>query len=156
MIVRRHLPHGGKKINQPKLVVVHSMGEYILDPAPVPAADFLLKYKFSAHALVSPNGNIYRCRDDHERAWHARGFNAHSLGVEFLVEGNHNYSTFLEAIKEPYITTDQWEAGIELVRGWIEAHDITEVKRHSDVSPGRKLDPGDGFPWPDFLNRIGF
>lgn len=131
------------------------MGEYLLDPDPVHAQAFLAKYKLSAHLLVAPDGDVYVCRDEDRRAWHARGFNTNSLGVEFLVEGEHNYGTFLEAIKQPYITTAQWESGVDAVRSWVDTYNITEVLRHSDVSPGRKLDPGEGFPWQDFLNRLG-
>lgn len=158
MIHHTHLNHGGDSINNPKRIVVHCMGEFIVDPEPKHAPDFLDEYKLSAHALVAPNGDIYLCRDDDERAWHARGYNTDSLGIEFLVEGEHTYATFIEAIKTQYLTTDQWEAGITAVRSWIDAYDISinAIDRHSDLSPGRKVDPGEGFPWQDFLNRLGF
>ena len=156
MIHHTHLEHGGNSVNHPKKIVVHCMGEFIIDPTPIHAPDFLDGYKLSAHALVAPNGDIYACRDDDERAWHARGHNTDSLGVEFLVEGEHTYATFLEAIKTDYINTAQWEAGVDLVREWVRMYDITEahVVRHSDISPGRKVDPGAGFNWHDFLNRV--
>lgn len=158
MIINRHLEHGGNKRNEPSRIVVHCMAEYILDPDPIHAPDFLDAYKLSAHALVAPNGDIYLCRDDDERAWHARGYNTDSLGIEFLVEGEHTYATFVEAIKTQYITTAQWEAGVEAVRSWVDAYEISinRIDRHSDLSPGRKVDPGEGFPWTDFLNRLGF
>jgi len=156
MIHHTHLEHGGGSINRPKLIVVHCMGEFIIDPKPIHAPDFLDGYKLSAHQLIAPDGDVYICRDDDERAWHARGYNTDSLGVEFLVEGEHTYATFLEAIKTPYVNTAQWEAGIEVVREWIEAYDIpiAQIVRHSDISPGRKVDPGSGFHWQDFLDRL--
>ena len=147
--------YGGKAINIPDRIVVHCMGEFILDPDPVHASEFLNNYGLSAHALVAPDGDIYICREDNQRAWHARGYNTNSLGVEFLVEGEHTYATFLEAIKTQYITTAQWEAGIDHVRHWIDTYRITKISRHSDLSPGRKVDPGEGFDWQAFTNRLG-
>ncbi len=132
------------------------MGEYIIDPEPIHAPDFLDKYKLSAHALVKPNGDIYICRDDDEVAWHARGHNTDSLGIEFLVEGEHTYATFLDKIKTPYLSVMQLDAGIEAVKTWLASYPIEELVRHSDISPGRKVDPGDGFPWSDFLKEVGW
>ena len=131
----------GSKHNHPKLIVVHSMGEFILDPHPIHAADFLEILGLSAHALITPTGEQIILRKTNQGAYHARGFNKDSLGVEFLVEGNHDYSSFLETIKTDYITDPLWKAGIELIRMW---HDQfkCDIRRHSDISPGRKLDPG--------------
>lgn len=150
------LEHGGKRLNKPNRIVIHSMAEYIKDPDPVHASEFLRNYKLSAHALVAPNGDLYLLRDDDQRAWHARGFNKNSLGLEFLVEGEHDYGSFIEAIKQPFVTTAQWEAGVEAVRNWLSAYDIEHLDRHSDLSPGRKVDPGAGFHWQDFLTRVGW
>lgn len=155
MIIREPSEFGNIH-NTPKMIVVHSMGEFIIDPKPIHATDFLIKMGFSAHALVSPNGDVYICRDDDQGAYHARGYNTDSLGIEFLVEGNHNYGSFLEAIKTDYCTVDQWNAGIDVVKSWLSAYNIKQLVRHSDISPGRKVDPGDGFDWPTFLERVGW
>ena len=146
----------GSKTNRPKMIVVHSMGEFILDPKPIHASDFLEKLGLSAHALVAPSGDVYICRDDDQGAYHARGYNTDSLGIEFLVEGHHTYGSFLEAIKGDYVTDDQWAAGVDAVRNWVQGHDIPEHKvvRHSDISPGHKLDPGSGFKWEKFINEV--
>jgi len=155
MIHDSHLPKGNRH-NKPKMIVVHCMGEYILDPEPEHAVQFLDKLGLSAHILVDPAGDIFRCRSDREGAYHARNYNTNSLGIEFLVEGEHNYGSFLEMIKTPYITTAQWEAGVEVVSDWVKLYDIEEdqIVRHSDISPGRKVDPGEGFHWQDFLDRV--
>ena len=155
MIIREPNEFGASK-NKPKMIVVHSMGEFILDPHPIHASDFLVKLGLSAHALVSPNGDIYLCRDDDEGAYHARGYNKNSLGIEFLVEGHHDYGTFIEAIKSDYVTDKQWEAGVKAVRSWVEAYEIPREKvvRHSDISPGRKVDPGAGFKWDKFMDKV--
>ena len=110
----------------------------------------------SAHGLIAPNGDTYVCRDDDQGAYHARGYNRDSLGVEFLVQGHHDYGSFIEAIKSPWVSEEQLEAGIAAVKGWVDAYHIPRdrVVRHSDISPGRKVDPGAGFPWEDFLNEV--
>lgn len=151
-----HLSHGGKDINRPELIVIHSMGEYVLDGEHRDhAVKFLDRYGLSAHALGAPDGGIYRCRSAGEIAWHARGHNTNSLGYEFLVEGEHDYASFIERIKTPYVTDAQFKAGVEQVREWIDLFGIKRVVRHSDLSPGRKVDPGTGFPWQEFLSVLG-
>lgn len=151
----RHLTHG-KQGNKPNRIVVHAMGEYINDPSPVHAYDFLDKYGLSAHALATPGGKIIICRDDDEIAWHARGHNTNTLGIEFLVKGNHDYASFVDAIREPYITDHQWKSGIEAVRSWVDTYQISpdRVVRHSDISPGRKVDPGRGFLFSEFIEEV--
>lgn len=129
------------------------MGEYILDPDPIFAPDFLEKLSYSAHALIVSNGDVMICRDEAEGAIHARGFNTNSLGVEFLVQGDHNYASFLEAIKTDWVTPAQWKSGIELIQEWKSRHNIREIVRHSDISPGRKVDPGAGFDWIKFVSE---
>ena len=152
-----HLPHGGERVNIPRRIIIHAMGEFITDDdgGRHHAVKFLDKRGLSAHMLGAPDGTRYRCRHDAEIAWHAKGHNTNTLGYEFLVPGEHDYASFLEAIKTPYVTDEAYKAGVEQMREWVEAHNISVIERHSDVSPGRKFDPGDGFPWLDFLADIG-
>jgi AmpD protein len=146
----------GSKTNRPKMIVVHAMGEFLLDPKPIHATDFLEKIRLSAHALVAPSGNIYICRDDDQGAYHAKGYNTDSLGIEILVAGHHNYGSFLEKIKTDWVTDEQWEAAVTAVSNWMQSYDIPlhKVVRHSDISPGRKVDPGVGFKWEKFLEAL--
>jgi len=145
----------GNRYNDPKLIVVHAMGEFIKDPDPTHAVQFLKNYGLSAHVLAASDGDIYICRDPSQGAYHARKFNTNSLGIEFLVAGEHNYASFVSTIAEPdWVSPMQWESGIEVVRGWMQNYNITEVVKHSDLSPGRKVDPGAGFPWDKFQKRI--
>lgn len=148
--------HGSSRVNTPRMVVIHSMGEFLLDPHPIHATDFLEKIGLSAHALVAPSGDIYICRDDDQGAYHAKGYNRDSLGIEFLVPGHHTYASFLETIKSPWVLEEQWKAGVEAVQDWVVAYDIprSKVVKHSDISPGRKVDPGAGFLWEQFLDEV--
>lgn len=153
-VINRHLKHG-QQSQSPDRIVVHAMGEYILHEGTyLYAPDFLDKIGLSAHALIAIDGTVIRCREDSEGAWHAKGYNTDSLGVEFLVKGKHNYASFVKAISQYYLTFDQHCAGVELIREWCAKHDILTIDPHSDLSPGRKVDPGVGFPWDLFINDI--
>ncbi|OFZ67398.1 MAG: hypothetical protein A2V79_09305 [Betaproteobacteria bacterium RBG_16_56_24] len=152
----RHSAYGGTH-QVPDCIIVHAMGEYILaddgqgfDYAP----EFLERMKLSAHALVVPDGTVIRCRSDDEGAYHARGFNTDSLGIEILVAGQHDYGSFVRTIAQPYLTDAQYAAAVAQCREWVQKHKITRIARHSDVSPGRKLDPGAGFPWDKFISEV--
>ena len=148
------LPKGPKKQN-PSRIILHSMGEYIdLDSGPKYAPDFLKDVGLSVHALICPDGNVIRCREDNQGAWHAKGFNKDSLGIEFLVPGVHSYISFKKVIKKPYITFAQHVTGVELVRDWCSKYDITSIEEHRSLSPKRKYDLGDGFPLQQFLQDV--
>jgi len=147
----KHNPNGPKK-NKPNRIIVHAMSEYLVeDGEALHASDFLEKHGLSAHALVTPDGEIITCRYDDEGAWHAKGYNTDSLGIEFLVEGLHTYTEFLEAMKTNYVTSSQWNAGVDHIIHWVENHPIERIDRHSDVDPARKFDPGQGFDWERFM-----
>ena len=153
MIITRHNPYG-RCCNKPKLIVIHAMGENIMRDDRTGyehAPDFLERMKLSAHMLVQPDGTMIRCRSDDEIAFHAQGFNTNSLGMEILVPGNHTYSTFVNDISKPYLSDAQYLAAVTQCKKWIELHGSMRILRHSDLSPGRKLDPGSGFPWDKFL-----
>lgn len=105
--------------------------------------------RVSAHYVVDEGGVVYRLVAEENRAWHA-GFsswegeddvNARAIGIE-IVNGGHDFGL-------PDFPDAQIEAVIALV-GDILARlglDAARVVGHSDVAPGRKLDPGEKFPW---------
>ncbi len=153
-IIESLIPYGGG-IQIPDTIIVHSMAEnLLLKNGTKHAVAYLNDIKLSAHVLVAPNGDIYRCHPDNEIAWHAIEFNTNSLGIEFLVEGDYIYETFLDRIKETYITSKQLVSGLEIINNWFKIHNIKKIVRHSDISPERKVDPGLGFPWDYLLDNI--
>lgn len=146
---------GGGSQN-PDTIVIHAMGEYIDNgEEDYHAKEWLDKLRVSAHFLVCPSGVIIQTRDIDQVCWHARGHNTNSVGIEFLVSGLHTYGTFLEAMKKKYLTKQQLESGIELCRD-LRGKGLTKITRHDVLDPGRKFDPGKGFPWDELLAGAGF
>ena len=111
--------------------------------------------RVSAHYLVAEDGTIYRLVDESRRAWHAgvsrwRGItdvNSASIGIEIV-----NLGHDLNGKARPY-PKRQIEAVINLCLNIQARHDIVDVVGHSDVAPGRKIDPGELFPWKMLRDR---
>ena len=103
----------------------------------------------SCHYLVDEVGRVTQMVDENKRAWHAgkacwkgeNDINSCSIGIEIQNIGhNGDYPAFAIA---------QMEAVVALCHDIIGRHGIAaeRVLGHSDVSPGRKLDPGEKFDW---------
>ncbi len=149
------IPYGKESNGEITRIVYHSMGEFIRDDdgQVYYCIDWLKKLGISAHAFITPSAVIIRSRNDHQMAWHAKGFNEGSLGIEFLVPGIHNYNSFLRRIEDPYLTDGQFRAGISQTREWLGKYKIKSVDAHSDITE-TKYDPGRGFPKDEYLKRI--
>lgn len=103
----------------------------------------------SSHYLVDDTGDVMRLVDENMRAWHAgkscwekeEDINSCSIGIEIQNPGHeYGYVPFPE---------NQMAAVAELCLGIIGRHKILpyNVLAHSDISPERKEDPGELFPW---------
>jgi AmpD protein len=103
--------------------------------------------KVSAHVLVDRAGTLTQFVPFNLRAWHAgvseyRGRSAcndFSVGIE------------LEGADDVPYTDAQYDALAALIKALRRAYPKlrgTEVVGHSDISPGRKTDPGAAFDWP--------
>ncbi|MBO6716852.1 MAG: N-acetylmuramoyl-L-alanine amidase [Rhizobiaceae bacterium] len=103
----------------------------------------------SSHYLIHEDGRIVQMVRETDRAWHAgksvwagiADMNSHSVGIEIANPGHElGYSAF---------PREQVGAVIELCRGIVARHAIKpeRVLAHSDIAPGRKIDPGEKFPW---------
>jgi len=135
---------------RPSLVILHYTG--------MPSAEGALSWlcdprsKVSSHYFVFEDGRIVQSVDEAERAWHAgvsgwhdiRDCNAASIGIEIANPGHdHGYVPF------PDVQIDAVEAlvGRIMARWGISGRDVLG---HSDIAPGRKIDPGEKFPWERF------
>ncbi|MEW9836730.1 N-acetylmuramoyl-L-alanine amidase [Mesorhizobium marinum] len=103
----------------------------------------------SSHYIVHEDGRVVQMVRESDRAWHAgksvwRGasdINSLSVGIEIVNPGHEfGYRAF---------PSRQIAAVIGLCRGIVARHGIRaeRVLGHSDVAPGRKVDPGERFPW---------
>jgi N-acetyl-anhydromuramyl-L-alanine amidase AmpD len=170
-IIERPLPESRARPAEAKIsgALVHSMGEHIyFEGALLDAHTALDRQGVSAHCLITPAGEIVSCCGVDRIAYHAgksqlgaeRDLNRTFLGAEFLLAGEHDYTSFLKGIAQPdAYTLAQYQAGGWLYASWGKAFGFgpERIKGHSDVAgdevrgPGNgKRDPGAGFDWPLF------
>ncbi|CDX29640.1 conserved hypothetical protein [Mesorhizobium sp. SOD10] len=132
---------------RPDMIVLHYTGmasgagaeAWLCDPAS----------GVSSHYLVHEDGRIVQMVRESDRAWHAgksswlgrTDINSCSVGIEIANPGHSlGYKAFPRR---------QIGAVIELCAGIVGRYSIpaARVLAHSDVAPGRKVDPGEKFPW---------
>ena len=141
------------------LLVVHSIslppGEYggpavidfflnRLDHAAHPYFEQIRNLEVSAHFFIRRSGELIQFVPCAKRAWHAgrsqwKGrdrCNDFSVGVE------------LEGTDDSAFTGSQYVQLGRLTRELQRTYPIRDIAGHSDIAPGRKLDPGVRFDWP--------
>lgn len=136
------------------MIVLHYTG---MDSAAA-ACDLLCaaEGKVSCHYLVDEDGAITAMVDEAHRAWHAGASfwkgetdtNSRSIGIEIH---NPGHGPFYRDFPQP-----QMQAVAALCRDILSRHAIPpqHVLAHSDVAPGRKIDPGERFDW-QYLHAQG-
>jgi N-acetylmuramoyl-L-alanine amidase len=112
--------------------------------------------KVSCHYLVDTNGETVQMVDENLRAWHAGvgswhgeiDINSTSIGIE-IQNGGHSAGC-------PDFSVEQMKRVAVLCRDIMQRHAIPpqNVLAHSDIAPGRKIDPGENFDW-DWLAQQG-
>ena len=139
-------PNHGPRRNglRPSLIVLHYTAMDSAEAACARLCDPAAEV--SAHYLITGKGETVQLVPEDQRAWHAgagewRGqddINSRSIGIELDNRGNHPFS-------EPQMVTLE-----TLLRGIMERWSIPPegVIGHSDMAPGRKIDPGPRFDWP--------
>ena len=144
--------HGPRRHGlRPQLIVLHYTAmasanaaiERLCDP----------QAEVSAHYVISRTGEVSQLVPEELRAWHAGAgewlgqgdVNSRSVGIEL---DNNGMSPF----PEPLMAALE-----ELIPQIMARHGITAkgVIGHSDMAPGRKIDPGPRFDWLR-LERQGF
>jgi N-acetyl-anhydromuramoyl-L-alanine amidase len=110
--------------------------------------------RVSSHLLVARDGGLTQFVKFTERAWHAGQSSYHgraacndfSIGVE------------LEGLDTLAYEGAQYDALAEVVAALCDAYPRLSPERlvgHSDISPGRKTDPGPAFDWERARRCIG-
>ena len=117
------------------------------------------KSKVSSHYLIKRNGEIINLVPDLFEAWHAgvsswkhfKSLNKNSIGIEITNPGHqHGYKKF----SKKQIFSLQKLLNILFKKYKIKKN---YVLGHSDISPGRKKDPGEKFPWEILAkNKLSF
>lgn len=173
-IYKRPSPYGlGKQ--DPKKLIIHAMGQFIIIdehqakyfkakgkniPAGIyHASEFLERRGFSAHLLQEPDGSFIKLRSTAEGAYHAKGENSDSVGIEVLVEGKWHITDFDRLMKsdKDWVTPEQYQYLVPMTQEIIDywpRMTAEDVCGHSDVSPGRKFDPGKGFKMEWFKGQL--
>ena len=117
------------------------------------------KSKVSSHYYIKKNGTILNLVPDLYEAWHAgvsnwknfKSLNKYSIGVELTNPGHqHGYKNF---------TKKQIFSLKKLLNYLLKKYKISKkcILGHSDISPSRKKDPGEKFPWRMLAkNKVGF
>lgn len=105
----------------------------------------------SAHYLIGADGTIWQMVEEDMRAWHAgRGewagqqdINSRSIGIELDNRGDHPFAEAQMKALEGLLPQIMARCGIQ----------TPGVIGHSDMSPGRKCDPGPRFDWARLARR---
>ena len=107
------------------------------------------KSNVSAHYFIKKNGNILNLVPDLYEAWHAgisswksfKSLNKYSIGIEIQNSGHDHFN---ENYKIAQIHSLR-----KLMKKLINEYRINlkNILGHSDISPDRKKDPGEKFPW---------
>ncbi len=151
---------------QIKLVVIHGISlppsefgggyiqQYFCNQLDANANDYfssICDMQVSAHCLIERTGNITQFVSFLDRAWHAgvsswkgeEACNNYSIGIE------------LEGTDELSYTDPQYEQLNALLDRLISRYPTIEndaICGHSDISPGRKTDPGPSFDWARIIS----
>lgn len=137
----------GSEGRRPDMLVLHYTG--------MPDAGQALQWlcnpvsNVSCHYFVFENGHSLQLVPEARRAWHAgvshwqgeTDINACSIGIEIANPGHPGGM--------PDYPEAQIGAVLNLCRDICQRWNIppARVLAHSDVAPGRKIDPGENFPW---------
>jgi len=141
-----------RNINKVKFIIFHYTGMKKERDAIKRLTDS--KSQVSCHYYIKKNGKILKMVPDLYIAWRAgvsawknyKFINKNSIGIEISNPGHDNkYKKFNE---------QQIKSVIKLSRFLIKKYKIQSkfILGHSDISPDRKKDPGEKFPW-EYLSK---
>ncbi|GLP97461.1 1,6-anhydro-N-acetylmuramyl-L-alanine amidase AmpD [Paraferrimonas sedimenticola] len=113
----------------------------------------LIGLRVSAHLFINREGLITQYVDMHSRAWHAgvssfqgrERCNDFSIGIE------------LEGTDDSGYSDEQYQALHKVSLYILETYPKITLDRivgHEHIAPGRKTDPGPGFDWTGYRQRL--
>ena len=121
-----------------------------LDPAAHPYYATIASLRVSSHFVIRRDGRLLQFVPCGRRAWHAGESawrarlhcNDFSVGIE------------LEGADDVPYTAQQYRMLGRLSRALRRRYPIADIAGHSDISPGRKTDPGPAFDWARLRREI--
>lgn len=136
-------------LRKPNFVVIHHTAQDSIEQT---LRTFTLpRTQVSAHYVVSRDGETYQMLGDMYRAWHAgvgawgrnTEMNSSSIGIELDNNGQEEFSD------------EQIESLLKLLKELKEKYNIPAQNfiGHSDLAPGRKVDPSPYFPWKKLAHK---
>ncbi|MGH2565431.1 MAG: N-acetylmuramoyl-L-alanine amidase [Ginsengibacter sp.] len=138
-------------MRKPNFVIIHHTAQNSCDQTLKTFTT--VKSKVSAHYVICKDGTVHHMLNDYLRAWqagvskwgNATDINSISIGIEI---DNNGFEPFTDA---------QINSLLGLLGRLKKAYDIPTANfvGHSDIAPGRKVDPNRYFPW-EKLSENGF
>lgn len=151
-----------KGVSAPDCIILHYTGMPTASEALLWLANPLSQV--SCHYFVFEDGRIFQLVPESARAWHAgksswqgeEDMNSRSIGIEIVNVGPDLTKNPIEPGNYPDFPEEQIEAVIALVKDIATRWRIRpeRILAHSDIAPGRKVDPGERFRW-DKLAEAG-
>lgn len=136
-------------LRKPNYVIIHHTAqnstEQTLKTFTVPTT------QVSAHYVIGRDGVVYHMLNDYLRAWHggvakwgnATDINSSSIGIEL---DNNGFEPFAQS---------QINSLLSVLDTLKKKHGVPTANfiGHSDIAPGRKVDPNVNFPWKTLADR---
>lgn len=140
-VYQRPSPNHGGTI-KPIYTIIHYTGASTAESAINWMVEKRKKDNVSAHLHIDRLGNVVQLVNLTQQAWHAGvsqwkgvvGLNSHSIGIELQNTGGQEY------------TAIQLQQTIDVCKALNLEFPIKEILGHSNIAPGRKVDPGKQFP----------
>ena len=162
-------PNFSDRKDKVQFIIIHATGAETLEKTFSYLIDSVKPNRVSSHFVIDTDGTVYGLVDTEKCAFHAgisdwqgycertgySGLNDASIGIELQCPPLEKAPNG-EVIKFGNFSNDQIMACTELCRRLMRIYQIPpkNVLRHSDISPNRKFDPGETFPWSIFQKML--
>lgn len=178
-VAQKKTPNMGGALTRPSLLVMH----FTASQRAAGAINWLCNpaAKASAQIVIDVDGTVTQLMPLNRIAWHAglskwkgkSGCNAFSIGIEMANPGllrrlgNDKFAdAYGHSVPAAQVATvngrywalypkSQQDAAVGVAQAIIAAYPtIREIVGHSDIAPGRKIDPGDAWPMEGFRSKV--